>query len=175
MEDLIKILKNEGDSVGGIVEILVKNVPAGLGEPVFDKISADLAKALMSIGSIKGVEIGNGFRLASMKGSEANDQFGIKNKKIMMKSNHSGGIMGGITNGNDLILRVVSKPIASISKKQAAVNIKNLEEVELEITGRHDVSAIPRINSVCESMVAITILDHFLRNRSSKMEEIIKK
>ena len=163
METLVEDLKSQGDSTGGIVEIVAKNVPAGLGEPVFDKLSADLAKALMSIGSIKGVEIGDGFHLANMKGSEANDQFSVKNKKIKALSNHSGGIQGGISNGEEIIIRVVSKPIASISQKQTGVNLKTLEEVDLEITGRHDVSAIPRINPVCEAMVSITILDHFLR------------
>ncbi|NHI92679.1 MAG: chorismate synthase [Candidatus Lokiarchaeota archaeon] len=172
MEELVNNLKQEGDSTGGIVEIMVQNIPIGLGEPVFDKLSADLAKALMSIGSIKGVEIGDGFQLASMKGSEANDEFIFKNKKIGVKTNHSGGIQGGISNGADIILRVVSKPIASISKKQSTVNIKTLEKTELEIQGRHDISAIPRINAVCEAMVAICILDHYLRLSSSKIGNI---
>ena len=175
MEELVKKTKSQGDSLGGIVEIVVKNVPPGLGEPVFDKISADLAKALMSIGSIKGIEIGDGFKLANMKGSEVNDQFVIKNKQVKNKSNHSGGIQGGISNGEDIILRIVSKPIASISKKQTGVNIKTNEEVEIEITGRHDVSTIPRINHVCEAMVAITVLNHFLRNKSNRLEDLIKK
>jgi len=175
MENLVTKLKKDGDSIGGIVEILVKNVPLGLGEPVFDKISADLAKGLMSIGSIKGIEIGDGFKLAGMKGSEANDQLSIKNKKIQANSNHSGGIQGGITNGQDLIIRVVSKPIASISKKQVAVDFKKKEEVEISIEGRHDVSAIPRINPVCESMVALTLIDHLLRRKLNKLDNLIKK
>ncbi|MHA1786161.1 MAG: chorismate synthase [Candidatus Helarchaeota archaeon] len=172
METLVKQIKEEGDSIGGIIEILVKNVPLGLGEPVFDKLSADLAKGLMSIGSIKGIEIGEGFSITKKRGSEVNDQFFVRDHQIDMKTNYSGGIQGGISNGKDIILRVASKPIASISKKQVGVNLKNLKEKEIEIKGRHDVSAIPRINIVCESMIAITILDHYLRSKLNKIDKI---
>ncbi|MFX1453084.1 MAG: chorismate synthase, partial [Promethearchaeota archaeon] len=127
MENLIRNMKKEGDSIGGIIEIIASGVPAGLGEPVFDKLSADIAKALMSIGSVKGIEIGSGFQAARMKGSEHNDEFIIENGKICLKSNFSGGILGGISTGENIIVRIAIKPISSISKKQNTINIKTLK------------------------------------------------
>ena len=153
--------KSKGESVGGFVEIVARNVPAGLGEPVFDKLEADIGKGLLSIGAIKGVEFGLGFNLSDLLGSESNDQMNSKG----FLTNRAGGIVGGISNGEDIVVRVVVKPIPSISKEQKTVDIKG-KESSIKIEGRHDPCAIPRINPVCEAMVAITILDHLLMQKS---------
>jgi chorismate synthase len=163
MENTIEEVKKTGDSLGGVVEIHVKNVPAGLGEPVFDKLDADIAKALMSIGAVKGVEIGAGYGAASLKGSENNDQ--ITNKGFI--TNNAGGILAGISNGDDIIARVSVKPIPSILKPLKTID-KFDKEIEISTKGRHDISAIPRINHVCKAMMAITITDHLLRQKLTK-------
>lgn len=160
MEELITKVRSEGDSLGGIVEILAKNVPAGLGEPVFDKLDADLAKALMSIGAVKGVEIGAGFKVASLRGSENNDPIGPGG----FLSNNAGGILAGISNGDVIVCRVAVKPIPSISLVQQTVNTAG-EPVTVKIGGRHDVSAIPRIVPVCQAMVRLVLADHLLRQK----------
>jgi len=160
MERLVEDVRRAGDSIGGIVEILVKGCPAGLGEPVFDKLDADLAKAVMSVGAVKGVEIGAGFRSARMRGSENNDPITPEG----FTSNNAGGILGGISNGEDIVLRVAVKPIPSISKEQNTID-KNGNPVKLKLKGRFDVSAIPRIVPVLEAMVKITIADHYLRQK----------
>ena len=139
----------------------LKGVPAGLGEPVFDKLDADLAKGLMSIGAVKGVEIGAGFKAASMPGSENNDPITPKG----FSTNNSGGILAGISNGDDIVIRVAVKPIPSIAIEQKTVDLSGHER-SISIKGRHDVSAIPRINVVCESMVSIVLADHLLRQRA---------
>lgn len=153
-----------GDSLGGIVEIVVRGCPPGLGEPVFDKLDADLAKALMSIGTVKGVEIGAGFEVAQMRGSEANDP--ITPEGFM--SNHAGGILAGISTGQDIVLRVACKPIASIVMAQQTVDIHG-KPVTLRVKGRHDVSVIPRIVPVCEAMVHIVLADHWLRQKAVRI------
>lgn len=153
--------KSLGESVGGIVEIVVKNIPHGLGEPVFDKLEADIGKGLLSIGAVKGVEFGEGFALSSLLGSESNDQMNSKG----FITNRAGGIIGGISSGEDIVVRVAVKPIPSISKKQKTIDIEGNEK-SIEIGGRHDPCAIPRINPVCEAMVAITLLDHLLMQKS---------
>lgn len=153
--------KKSGDSLGGIVEIIVRGCPAGLGEPVFDKMDADLAKALMGIGSIKGVEIGAGFQVADMTGSSNNDPLSPSG----FLSNHAGGILGGITSGQPLVIRVATKPIPSIGKVQQTIDI-NGKARELTVRGRHDVATIPRIVPVCEAMVNIVLADHLLRQRA---------
>ncbi len=158
MEKKIKRVKKEGDSLGGIVEIIASNVPAGLGEPVFDKLDADIAKALMSIGSVKAVEIGAGINAAQMTGYENNDQI----LSTGFATNNSGGILAGISNGDDIIARVHIKPIPSISRNQITID-EHGKETEISIGGRHDICAIPRINMVCEAMMAITLTDHLLR------------
>lgn len=150
----------EGDSLGGIVEIHVTGCPAGLGEPVFDKIDADLAKALMSIGTVKGVEIGAGFQAARMTGSQCNDPLSPEGSL----SNNAGGILAGITNGEDILIRLACKPIASIGRTQNTVDIHN-NPVTISVGGRHDVCVIPRIIPVCEAMAAIVLADHLLRQR----------
>jgi len=160
MEKIVEDIRKEGDSVGGIVEIVVKGCPAGLGEPVFDKLDADLAKAVMSVGAVKGVEIGAGFRAARMKGSENNDPITPDG----FVSNNAGGILGGISNGEDIIIRAAVKPIPSIAKEQDTID-KHGNPVKLRLKGRYDVSAIPRIVPVLEAMVKITIADHYLRQK----------
>ncbi|HEU18919.1 MAG TPA: chorismate synthase [Deltaproteobacteria bacterium] len=152
--------KKDGDSLGGIVEIIVRGCPPGLGEPVFDKIDADLAKALMSIGTVKGVEIGAGFQASRMTGSQCNDPITPDG----FLSNNAGGILAGITTGQDIVIRVACKPIASIEKEQATVDSAG-NPTTISVTGRHDVSVIPRIIPVCEAMVAVTLADHLLRRK----------
>ena len=168
MEELILEVKKENDSIGGIVEVISLNVPPGLGEPVFDKLDANIAKTLMSIGAVKGVEIGDGFQLAKMRGKEANDCFINKDGKIQMKTNHSGGILGGISTGMPIVARVAVKPTPSIDLEQETVNI-NGENKIISIKGRHDPCIVPRIVPVIENMMAIVICDHFLINRSAKL------
>lgn len=148
------------DSLGGIVEVLVRGCPAGLGEPVFDKMDADLAKALMSIGSVKGIEIGAGFEVAKMTGSSCNDPITPEG----FLTNQAGGILAGITNGEDLVIRVACKPVPSIRKEQTTID-RFGNPVVLSIGGRHDTAVIPRIIPVCEAMVSLVIADHLLRQR----------
>ena len=160
MEARISEVKKRGDSLGGVVEVTARHVPPGLGDPVFDKLDADISKGLMSIGAVKAVEIGAGCRAASMTGYENNDPITSKG----FKSNNSGGILAGISNGEDIVARVHVKPIPSIGKSQQTVD-KQGNEVSLSTTGRHDISAIPRINPVCRAMLALVLADHFLRQR----------
>ncbi len=161
MKRRIEETKERGDTLGGVVEILVRGCPPGLGEPVFDKLEADLAKALMSIGAVRGVEIGAGFGVARMLGSQCNDPLGPEG----FEKNDAGGILGGISNGADLLLRIAVKPVPSVQLEQKTVD-SSMRPVALQITGRHDVSPIPRINSVCEAMVAIVLVDHLLRQKA---------
>lgn len=157
MAERISEVRGQGDSLGGIVEIRAA-CPPGLGEPVFDKLDGELARALMSIGAVKGVEIGTGFRAAEMLGSENNDPISPSG----FLGNNSGGILAGISNGEELVMRVAVKPIPSIHKEQHTVNLHN-EPVTITVGGRHDISAIPRIVPVCEAMVRLTLADHLLR------------
>ena len=162
MENALEGARETGDSLGGIVEILVKGCPPGLGEPVFDKIDADLAKALMSIGTVKGVEIGAGFEAAKMSGSECNDPITPEG----FVTNNAGGILAGITNGAEIVIRVACKPISSIEKEQQTIDIHG-KPVTVSIKGRHDVCVIPRIIPVCKAMVSIVLADHLLRQRTN--------
>jgi len=154
-------IKKQGDSVGGIVEIRAKGVPQGLGDPVFDKLDADLAKALMSIGAVKGVEIGSGFDAAEKLVSENNDPITPQG----FSTNNAGGILAGISNGDDIVVRAAVKPIPSISIEQKTIN-QSGQPVSISTKGRHDISAIPRINVVCEAMVSLVLADHLLRQRA---------
>jgi|Deesub1362A_J573_1020465.scaffolds.fasta_scaffold00657_13 chorismate synthase len=158
----IKQLAEEGDSAGGIAEIVVLNPPAGLGEPVFGKLSAVLSMAVMSVPAVKGVEIGAGFGVARMLGSENNDPIILKDGKICLETNNCGGILGGISTGNPIVLRVAIKPTPSISKPQKTIDLKTMEETEIRIHGRHDTCIVPRAIPVLEAMVAITIVDFML-------------
>jgi chorismate synthase len=161
MEKRLKEARKQGDSIGGIVAIQVRGCPAGLGEPVFDKIDADLSKALMSIGTVKGVEIGAGFQAARMTGSQCNDPITSEG----FATNHAGGVLAGITNGDEIIIRVACKPISSIERNQNTIDMHG-NPAKISIRGRHDVSVIPRIIPVCEAMVSIALADHLLRQRA---------
>jgi chorismate synthase len=160
MEEVVSNAKKAGDSVGGIAEVRVTHCPAGLGEPLFDKLDAELAKAIMSIGTVKGVEIGAGFEVARLKGSENNDPITPKG----FASNQAGGILGGISNGDKIVIRAAMKPIPSIAKEQDTVDRKG-QAAKISFTGRHDTSAIPRIIPVLEAMVKIVLADHYLRSK----------
>ena len=159
--------RREGDTVGGVVECRIVGVPAGLGEPMFGKFSAELAHAMFSLPAVKGFEIGDGFALAKMKGSEANDTFINKDGKITTLTNHSGGIQGGITNGDDVVFRVAFKPIPSISKPQQTVNRAG-ESCEIAIEGRHDVCALPRAVVLVEALAAMVTVDALFWGISSR-------
>lgn len=148
------------------MEILVRGAPAGLGDPVFDKLDGDLAKALMSIGAVKGVEIGSGFEAAKNLGSENNDEITPQG----FSTNNAGGILAGISNGDDIVARVAIKPIPSISIEQKTIDRKGNQET-ISVKGRHDVSAIPRINVVCEAMVNLVLADHLLRQRAIRFSQ----
>ena len=161
IEQILRI-KDEGDTAGGIVEIIARGLPAGLGEPVFDKLSSCLAHALMSIGAVKGVEIGNGFASARMKGSEFNDIPYLQDGKVRFRTNHAGGIEGGISNGEDIVARIAVKPTATISKEQPTVNMATMEETTLAAITRRDATIVARIVAVAEAMVAITLMDHLM-------------
>ncbi|MCZ7384468.1 MAG: chorismate synthase [Candidatus Methanoperedens sp.] len=163
MQAMIHAVRSEGDSVGGIVEIIGTGVPAGVGEPVFDKLSAELARGLMSIGAVKGVEFGAGFKCAQMKGSQMNDPIALRDDKIRALSNNAGGMLGGISNGEPIICRIAVKPTPSISKEQRTVDMSNMKDTRIKITGRHDPSIPPRIVPVAEAMVALVLVDQMMR------------
>lgn len=156
------------DSCGGIVECVASGMPAGIGDPVFDKLDACLSKAIMSIGAVKAVEIGDGLLVSAAKGSENNDAFLMQNRKVVKKTNHAGGILGGISDGADIVLRAHFKPTPSIFQKQETVN-KNGENIVVEIKGRHDPVVVPRAVVVVECMTALTILDACLSNMSARL------
>lgn len=160
IDDLLKV-KAEGDTCGGVVEVIARGVPAGLGEPVFDKLSATIAHGLMSIGAVKGIEFGDGFEHARMKGSESNDKpyFDEKSGRIRFETNRAGGLLGGISNGEDIRIRVAVKPTPTISKPQSTVNVNKMENVTAAFKTRNDPSICPRIYPVCEAMVRIAVLD----------------
>jgi chorismate synthase len=164
MVDLIEQIGRQGDSVGGVVECVARHVPKGLGEPVFDKLEADLAKAVMSLPATKGFEIGSGFAGTLMTGSEHNDEFYSDNGEIRTVTNRSGGVQGGISNGEDILLRIAFKPTATIRKEQRTVNDEG-QEVTLAAKGRHDPCVLPRAVPMVEAMVALVLCDHLLRQR----------
>ncbi|MCS7097963.1 MAG: chorismate synthase [Candidatus Methanomethyliaceae archaeon] len=155
----IKRLMEEGDSTGGIIECRVLGLPVGIGEPIFDSVESILAHGLFSIPGVKAIEFGSGFQLCSMRGSQSNDEFYIKEGKILTKTNHSGGILGGLTNGMPLVFRVGIKPTSSISKRQRSVNLITMKETELEIIGRHDPCIVIRAVPVVECVTAFCITD----------------
>jgi chorismate synthase len=163
MAALIEKVKKEGDSLGGVIEGIAVNVPAGLGEPVFDTLEGDLAKALFAVPAVKGVEFGSGFGAASKRGSENNDPFVIKNGKVVTATNNAGGISGGISNGMPLAVRVAVKPTASIATEQKTVDIDAMKETTIKVGGRHDVCIVPRAVPVVEAMMAVTLCDFAMR------------
>ena len=169
--EYVSTLMEQMDSCGGLIECRVDHLPAGLGEPVFDKLDALLAQAIMSIGAVKGVEIGDGFQSASSTGSTNNDPFCMQQGEVMKTSNHSGGTLGGMSDGSQLILRAAIKPTPSISQMQHTVTNSG-EEIELSIHGRHDPIIVPRAVVVVEAMTALTLADLLLRNAVSRMNQI---
>lgn len=168
MVSAILRVRKQGDSLGGIIEVVAQGVPAGWGEPVFDRLDADLAKALMCLPAVKGVEVGIGFEAARLKGSQCNDIFVSKGKKIITKTNNAGGILGGISNGNDIVLRMVVKPTSSINKVQDTVTTTG-KKAKIRVEGRHDPCVAPRAVPMAETMVALVLVDHLLRNQTARM------
>ncbi len=162
-------VRAEGDSLGGVVLINATGVPVGLGEPVFDKLDADLARALMSIGAVKAVEIGAGRECAGMKGSEMNDPLLLRDGKVDFESNNAGGILGGISTGAPIVCTISVKPTPSIAKQQKTVDLAQGEAAEIAIKGRHDPAIPPRIVPVAEAMVALVLADHLLRQRAGRL------
>lgn len=165
MEAYIREIRSQGDTVGGVVECVISNVPLGLGEPVFDKLHAALGAAMLSINAVKGFEYGSGFAGASMKGSEHNDLFETDGRT---KTNFSGGIQGGISNGMDITFRVAFKPVATLMQKQQTINAEG-QEVEMQGKGRHDPCVVPRAIPIVEAMAALVLADYYLLNRTSKL------
>lgn len=170
-EDYLLQLIKQGNSAGGIIECTVDNLPAGLGEPVFDRLDAELSKAVMSIGSIKGIELGNGFEATSITGLENNDFYNYDHEKIVKQSNNAGGVLGGISDGSKIIIRAAIKPTPSIKSTQQTVD-KEGNNIDINIQGRHDPIIVPRAVIVVESMVAITLVDMLFRNMSTRIENI---
>lgn len=168
MTQRIEQVRKAGDTIGGVISCVIKGTPVGLGEPVFDKLHADLGKAMLSINAVKGFEYGSGFEGTKMKGSEHNDAFVLDRNKITTKTNHSGGIQGGISNGEDIYFRVAFKPVATIMQKQDTVNSKG-EAVEMTGKGRHDPCVLPRAVPIVEAMAALVLVDHLLRAKTNKL------
>ena len=168
MIKLITELKSKGNTVGGQIKCVISGVKVGLGEPVFDKLHADLGKAMLSINAVKGFDYGSGFNGSQMTGSEHNDEFTVENGNVSTKTNNSGGIQGGISNGEEIYFKVAFKPVATIMSKQNSID-KEKRNVELNVKGRHDPCVVPRAVPIVESMAAIVLADHLLRNRLSKL------
>ncbi len=174
MFEKVQLARAEGDSIGGVVEIIANGVPAGLGEPVFDKLDAEIARAVMSIGAVKAVEIGAGIEAASMKGSQMNDPFAIKDGKVITLSNNAGGILGGLSTGMPIICRATVKPTPSISLPQRTVDMCSNTEEQIIIEGRHDPTIPPRMVPVAEAMLALVLADHMLRAGRIPADSLLK-
>lgn len=171
-EALVDELRSKGDSVGGVIECIIRGVPAGIGEPVFDKLDALLSRAIMSIGAVKGFEIGDGFLAASRKGSENNDSFYIDDGgNVRKRTNHAGGILGGMSDGSEIVFRAAIKPTPSISLTQSTIN-KELQNCDINVVGRHDPVIVPRAVVVVETMAASVVADLILMNMSSRLDGI---
>ena len=163
----------KNDSVGGVIECVIDNVMPGIGEPVFDKLDANLAKAVLSIGAVKGFEMGDGFAAARATGLQNNDAFVMKDGKVTKKTNHAGGTLGGMSDGTQIVFRAAVKPTPSIAATQNTVN-KNGEDIEVSIKGRHDPMIVPRAVVVVEAMAALTLVDLIFENMTAKMENIVR-
>ena len=162
---LIESVKAEGDSVGGVITCICKGVPVGLGEPVFNKLHAELGKAILSINACKGFEIGSGFESVNLKGSEHNDSFEIdNNEQISTSTNHSGGIQGGISNGMDIVFKAAFKPVSTIKQNQQTLNT-HFEPITFKAEGRHDPCVVPRAVPIVEAMAALVLVDYYLLNK----------
>jgi len=168
MTQVIEDARKDRDSVGGVVRCVIRKVPPGLGEPIFDKLTADLAKAMMSLPATRGFEVGDGFASTRLRGSQHNDPFFREGAKVRTRTNHSGGIQGGISNGEDIRLAVAFKPVATIFKPQETVT-RDGESVTFQAKGRHDPCVLPRAVPMVEAMAALTLIDHVLRQRSAKL------
>ena len=168
MADLIRLVKSEGDTIGGIITCVVTGCPAGVGEPEFGKLHAALGSAMLSINAVKGFEYGEGFACASQKGSEINDVFVNKEGKVGTATNHSGGIQGGVSNGEDIYFRVAFKPVATILQKQATIDMEG-QATTFKARGRHDPCVIPRAVPIVEAMTAMVILDHVLMSKTVRL------
>jgi chorismate synthase len=171
MITLIEQVRDEGDSVGGVIECVARGIAPGLGEPVFDKLEADLAKAMLSIPATKGFEVGSGFAATRMRGSQHNDPFEMRDGKIRTTTNNSGGVQGGISNGEDIYFRVAFKPPATIALRQKTVT-GSKQASELAARGRHDPCVLPRAVSIVEAMAALVLSDHALRQRAIGVEAL---
>jgi chorismate synthase len=163
MEEAIVKARKEGDSLGGIIECIGLSVPAGVGEPLFDALDADVAKILLAVPAIKGVEFGAGFASAELKGSENNDAYLMKGGKVIASTNNAGGILGGLSSGMPIVVRVAIKPTSSIAKEQRTVNLSRMEDATIKVGGRHDPCVVPKAVPVVEAAVAITLADHMIR------------
>jgi len=163
MEKAIVNVKKEGDSLGGIIECLALNVPAGVGEPMFDALDADIAKILLAVPAVKGVEFGAGFAAAELKGSENNDAYRMKGDKIVSLTNNAGGILGGLSSGMPIVVRVAVKPTSSIAKEQRTIGLSKMEDAKIKVGGRHDPCVVPKAVPIVEAAVAIVLADHMVR------------
>jgi chorismate synthase len=173
MEEAIINARKEGESLGGVIECMALNMPAGIGEPLFDALDADLAKALFGVPAVKGVEFGAGFRAAEMTGSLNNDAFLLKNGKVLTSTENAGGILGGLSSGMPIMIRVAIKPTPSIAKEQKTVNLSSMENASISVKGRHDPCVVPKAVPAIEATVAITLADHLIR--SGFMPKILKE
>ena len=166
---MVEQARRELDSLGGVVEVRVRGVPPGLGEPVFDKLDADLAKAMLSIPAVKGFEVGDGFAVAESRGSQNNDPFVPRpDGSIGTTTNHAGGILGGMSSGEEIVIRIAAKPPASIAREQQTVNRAG-EPAGITVKGRHDPTVLPRLVPVAEAMVLLVLADHWLRQRGARL------
>ena len=171
MIELIKATRKKGDTIGGMITCLIHNLPAGLGEPVFDKLHADLGKAMLSINAVKGFEYGSGFSCIEMSGSQHNDEFVLENDQVVTKTNYSGGIQGGISNGMPINFNVAFKPVATLMKDQHSID-KNKSSTTVKGKGRHDPCVVPRAVVIVEAMAALVLVDHLLRSETDQIQQI---
>ena len=172
MIDYIKQIRKEGDTVGGLISCQIDGVPVGLGQPVFDKLHADLGKAMLSINAVKGFEYGSGFGCVSMRGSEHNDLFSKEGDDVITQTNNSGGVQGGISNGMPINFRVAFKPVATLMKDQSSIN-KSGQKATVTGKGRHDPCVVPRAVPIVDAMAALVVADHLLRSQSDRVEQIL--
>jgi chorismate synthase len=173
MEEAIVSAKEEGDSLGGVVECLALNMSIGVGEPLFDALDADLAKALFCVPAVKGVEFGAGFKSAELMGSENNDAFLVKGGKVVTATENAGGILGGLSSGMPIVIRVAIKPTPSISKEQQTINVSSMQNTAISVKGRHDPCVVPKAVPAIEAAVAIILADHLIR--SGEIPRILKE
>jgi len=171
MYNFVDQIRKEGDSVGGVIKCRVKGIPPGIGEPIYNKLSSQLSAAMISINAVKGFEFGSGFAGTELRGSEHNDVFYTENERVKTRTNHSGGIQGGISNGEDIYFRVAFKPTSTIMQDQQSINSEG-EEITLKGKGRHDPCVVPRAVPIVESMAAMVLLDHWMLRESSRLEKL---